>query len=187
MEAPVAARRTEAGFSIIEGLIAAALLAIVAVGILPLFARAMANNVKGNDSTRQSNGAIDEFERTIAMPYDSGYTTLIAGDERVEQTVIALKDMPGSSPGAMSFRWEPRAALAAGDLVQTVRERRARQFPWSDFVPTDPAISLDEPAPVGTNSSAVHLRVFDLDIFDEQKDPLRLAQTNYRMRLITGY
>ena len=72
--APAAPLASEAGFSVIEGLIAALLLLIVTLGILPLFSRAMNNNVKGNDSTRQSNAAIDAFESAVALPFNSGAT-----------------------------------------------------------------------------------------------------------------
>ncbi|MEZ5313277.1 MAG: hypothetical protein R2862_06270 [Thermoanaerobaculia bacterium] len=88
-------RTSEAGFSLIEGLVAAALLLIVTVGILPLFSRAMQNNAKGNDSTRQSNGAVDELERSISMPFNSGPMDIVNGaTQNVETRVIALKNPP---------------------------------------------------------------------------------------------
>jgi hypothetical protein len=50
-----ARRRREQGLSLVEVLIAALLLVIVALGLVPLITRAMASNVSGADSTTVSN------------------------------------------------------------------------------------------------------------------------------------
>jgi len=49
--------RRDAGFSIIEALIAAAILLIIALGLLPLFTRSISDNVSGNDATQATNGS----------------------------------------------------------------------------------------------------------------------------------
>lgn len=49
-----AASRGEAGFSLVEGLIAAALLLVIAVSVLPLFTRAMESNISGGRSSQMS-------------------------------------------------------------------------------------------------------------------------------------
>ena len=110
----------EAGFSIIEGLIAALLLLVVTLGILPLFSRAMNNNVKGNDSTRQSNGATDAFETSVALPFNSGAMTVPGGGPTsvVVTETLALKKIASPSGGAdmtMSTRWELPADLGTYD------------------------------------------------------------------------
>ena len=45
----------EAGFSLLEVLIAAVLMLVIAVGVLPLFTRAMTASLSGNDSSQASN------------------------------------------------------------------------------------------------------------------------------------
>jgi len=52
-------RASEAGFSVVEGLIAAALLVFILIGVLPLFERSRLNLMQGNDSTQVANAVID--------------------------------------------------------------------------------------------------------------------------------
>lgn len=84
------ARRTaaaEAGFSIVEGLIAALILLIVVLGVLPLISQSMLYNLQGLDATTEANAADDGLDTLlpldvnapeIALPF--GQTALIAAD-----------------------------------------------------------------------------------------------------------
>jgi hypothetical protein len=179
-------RSSEEGFSIIEGLIATALLLIVTVGILPLFTRSMANNLRGNVSTRQANGTVDEFERLTSLPFNTGDTSLLAGASRVTDTVIALKQLPDNPAGALSYRWEPAATLPPGDRVDTLRRSTLRQFPLSDFNFQEPESSLQNPVPLGLDETDIHLKVIDIEFFDPNRDAA-LADPDYAVRLYKGF
>lgn len=63
------ARRGIAGFSMIESLIAAGILLIIALGLLPLFARAIQDNTTGNDATQSTNGSRTRIEEMLAPPF----------------------------------------------------------------------------------------------------------------------
>ena len=71
--------QAEAGFSLIEALIAALLLLFIVIGVLPLFSRAMMNNIQGNDSSNISNSAVGGFEELLALPFDNQALTLPGG------------------------------------------------------------------------------------------------------------
>jgi prepilin-type N-terminal cleavage/methylation domain-containing protein len=67
----------QSGFSMVESLIAAAIIGIVAIGILPMFTRAMVDNMAGADYTRVTNYAkskeedftrIRVLDQTIQVP-----------------------------------------------------------------------------------------------------------------------
>ena len=69
------------GFSMVETLIAAALIGVVAIGVIPLFSRAMTDNLAGSDYTRVTNYAKskeEDFSRvqftdtTIQLPVGQG-------------------------------------------------------------------------------------------------------------------
>ena len=60
-----AGRHGAAGFSIIEALIAAAILLIIALGLLPLFSRSINDNVSGNDATQATNGSRTQIEELL--------------------------------------------------------------------------------------------------------------------------
>lgn len=62
---------SEAGTSLIETLIATALMGFIAVGIFPLFHRALANNISGSDSNQASQHGKSELEGLLALPFDS--------------------------------------------------------------------------------------------------------------------
>ncbi|HXO42546.1 MAG TPA: prepilin-type N-terminal cleavage/methylation domain-containing protein [Thermoanaerobaculia bacterium] len=59
----------QSGFSMVESLIAAAIIGIVAIGILPLFTRAMVDNMAGADYTRVTNYAKSKEEDFTRMPF----------------------------------------------------------------------------------------------------------------------
>lgn len=60
--------RRAAGFSIIEALIAAAILLIIALGLLPLFSRSINDNVSGNDATQATNVGRTRIEDLLHLP-----------------------------------------------------------------------------------------------------------------------
>lgn len=60
---------SEGGFSMIETLIAALIIGIVAVGVLPLFTRAMVDNMAGADYTRVTNYAKSKEEDFSRIPF----------------------------------------------------------------------------------------------------------------------
>lgn len=184
MKTPVARRSAEAGYSVVEGVIAAALMLIVTIGILPLFSRAMLNNVKGNDSTRQANGALTEFERSSGLPFNGGAMTVPDGvDELVETSAIALKAAP-SGPGIVSQRWENVADLATGDQIMAQRTRTLQQYAFSDFGDDQ---NFDNPLPGETEDRLVHVKVIDVSIGESSSDPSAIFAPPYRVRMIQAY
>mgnify|MGYP001565830625 CR=1 FL=1 len=178
------ARRCEAGFSLIEGLIAAALLLIVTVGVLPLFSRAMLNNVKGNDSTRQANGATDEFERSLALPFNSGAMEVPGGSTQVVETrAIALKALgsPPEGPSqSVSARWELVADLGTDDLPMMTRQRTLRQFSFDDF--NDNQI-FDSALDGDVEDRLVHLKVVDVTL----DDPAAPLARPFQLRIVQAF
>ena len=174
----------EAGFSIVEGLIAALLLLIVTLGILPLFSRAMSNNVKGNDSTRQSNGAIDAFETSAALPFNSGDMNMPIGSTSVVVTdTLALKRVASPTGGGdqtISARWELPAALGSDDVPVMNRQRTLQQFAFSDLADNQ---TFDDPLDGATEPRLVHFKVIDLTL----QDATGAASRPYQLRVVQAY
>jgi Tfp pilus assembly protein PilV len=71
----------ERGFTIIEGLVATAILLVVAIGVIPLFASAILNNSKGSDSTTASNFSKTNVENLLALPFTGPNMTITAGNK----------------------------------------------------------------------------------------------------------
>lgn len=62
--------RRQSGFSLVEVLVAAVILLVVLLGIVPMVTRAMANNMGGADFTRVSNMAKSRAEELFERPFN---------------------------------------------------------------------------------------------------------------------
>jgi hypothetical protein len=74
----------ERGFTIIEGLVASAILLIVAIGILPLFASSILNNTRGSDSTTASNFGKTTLETAVTLPFDNVAVQVPGGQTKLQ-------------------------------------------------------------------------------------------------------
>lgn len=74
-------RAGERGLSLIEALIAMALLLVVAIGILPLFTRAMVNNAAGSEATQTANHARGQLEDLAQLSFNNVALRLAGGTE----------------------------------------------------------------------------------------------------------
>ncbi len=63
-------RGGEAGFSLVEGLIAAALLLVISISVLPLFTRALESNISGGRSSQLSTFVSADIEAVNQLPVD---------------------------------------------------------------------------------------------------------------------
>ncbi len=76
-----APQSAEAGFSLLEVLIASVILLFVAIGVLPLFQRAMANNTQGREITQVVHRAKSEMEEIIQLDFNDALLTWTGADE----------------------------------------------------------------------------------------------------------
>ncbi|HEV7517976.1 MAG TPA: hypothetical protein VGR07_16880 [Thermoanaerobaculia bacterium] len=74
----------ERGFTIIEGLVASAILLIVAIGIIPLFANSILNNSRGSDSTLATNFSKTNIENLQQMPFSNPLLNVPAGQVKLQ-------------------------------------------------------------------------------------------------------
>jgi hypothetical protein len=146
---------SEAGFSLIEGLIATALLLLVLIGILPLFSNAMLNNLRGNDASQVANGTVDGFERLSSLPFDNFFINVAAGDEIVQTDVWALE----------GDGWVPDIAQSpvTGDKVQFTRTATIQQYHINDLTEDG---RLDNPLNAGATDASI--KVIELDLSGER-------------------
>ena len=126
------------GFSLIEAIVASAILLIIAVGVLPLFIRSMIDNEGGAEFTQVSNAAKARAEELFELPFNSDLLAITAGTERLFEEYFSQRDKV----------WRPGVeadAVADGDLALLRRTARIRQFNINDL--TAP---LDNSAPPGS-------------------------------------
>ena len=76
---PARRRHAARGFSLVEVLVAMALMAVLMVGVLPLFTKSMTNNVEGSQITEVTNHARVRLEEMSIAPYDGESMTVPLG------------------------------------------------------------------------------------------------------------
>ena len=131
-------RPRASGFSLIEGLIAAALVLAIALGVLPLFTRSMINNEGGSDFTQISNAAKSRAEELFELPFNSPLLAINTGTDRIFEEYLSQRDKT----------WKPGVeadATADSDLALMRRTSTIRQFNINDL-----SSPLDNSAPPGS-------------------------------------
>ncbi len=150
--------RSEAGFSLIEGMVAALILLIVVLGVLPLISQSMLNNVQGNDATMQSNAATDELDGQLSLPFNDANNTIPIGSTTLSKSEFYL---------ATSHTWVDATTytLNRNNRPRYLRMTVLDQFSISDL---DGNNTLDTPLDGSTQSSLVALKRVRLDIYDRR-------------------
>lgn len=141
------ARRTAggAGFSLVEVMISAAFLLVIALGVLPLFTRSMINNQSGAASTTVSNFARSRVEDFNQRPWDTDDLTVDAGSEKLFNEYYSENDEV----------WKAGVA-PVGDNALWTRVTRVRDYNNSAL--DDSILDAAEALPAGTATEAIHFK-----------------------------
>lgn len=121
-------RRGEAGFSMIEALIAAGILLIIAMGLLPLFARAISDNTSGNDATQSTNGGRTRLEEMLAPPFLHQALVLDAGQLQKQTADSWAQGKADETGDAKEGWWLDPVDPADKGVVLWSRATRVRQY-----------------------------------------------------------
>jgi prepilin-type N-terminal cleavage/methylation domain-containing protein len=138
-----------AGFSLIEVLIAMALAGMLLVGVLPMFAKSMSNNVEGNQLTEVTNRARLHVEELMALPIDALELTVPDGEDELVRTDLW---------SATEERWIEESAWALAEDPLFSRTTRVRQFNMDALSGADLEFEDDEVLPGGTPASQVEIK-----------------------------
>jgi len=156
----------EAGFSLIEALIAAALLLIISLGLIPLFARSIADNTTGSDSTQATNHGKTQLEELIQAPFGGQEVTVPVGAEMAETRESWAQGDP-EEVGDADEGWWPGQPTDKGTVLWE-RVTRVRQYSISDL---DDG-KLDNPLPGGTQASAVQLKEIEVELENPKRQSI---------------
>ncbi|MEO6193838.1 MAG: prepilin-type N-terminal cleavage/methylation domain-containing protein [Thermoanaerobaculia bacterium] len=158
-----AGRHGAAGFSIIEALIAAAILLIIALGLLPLFTRSINDNVSGNDATQATNGSRTQVEELLNVPFNNDRMEVPAGATNSE---VKTSYTPGAldKTGDTDEGWW--ADPAGHGTVLWRRTSEVRQYTVSDLDDR----YLDDPKPGGTEATFVHFKEVTVTVANPKKN-----------------
>ena len=145
----------ESGFSLIEVLIAAGILMVVALGVLPIFAQAIVNNRAGADYTQVTNTAKSELERLYSLPMNSPELAVTEEAGRAEYFSMAQN------------KWVDEAPTGYDSTLWT-RTTTVRQFHVSDLADFDADADgdgqPDNALPEGTALTYVHFKEIQVQV-----------------------
>jgi hypothetical protein len=137
----------------VEALIATGILLIIAIGMIPLFTRSIANNAMGNDYTQASAHGKTDLERWEKMPFSSNDLTITAGSTQQQVKYIQRGIQQGTPVKDSDWTW---TAPANGATVIWTRTTRVRQFNISAF--DDGLLTASEALPAGTDPTFVQVK-----------------------------
>lgn len=149
-------RPAPAGFSLVEVLIAAVILLVVLLGIVPLFLRASVNRQAGRESTSAGSFARSRAEALLQLPFEHQAVSVPAGQGALEVVEYLV-------PGSREWREDDGAA----DDAEWVRTTRVEQFGTADLLDGDTdgdGDALDTPLPGGTNPRSVQLKQIEVAV-----------------------
>lgn len=167
------ARASEAGFSLLEGLIAAALLLFILIGVLPMFERSRLNLLQGNDATNVSNATVDVDERLLSLPFNSQETNLVAGSQ-LQATDFWLLN---------GDRWVPDMTPFPTDQAQYTRTTTIEQFQVTDLLDNQ---VLNTPLNWDDPPGQIQLKRIQTDLFNV-RSPLTGPSGTYHVITIQTF
>jgi type II secretory pathway pseudopilin PulG len=106
------------GFSMLEVLIAGAILLIISLGLIPLFVRAIRDNETGSDYTQVANGNKSRLEESSQLPINNQSLAVPAGAAE-GQVVESYAQGNRAQVGDANEKWWPGAPTDKGQLLWT--------------------------------------------------------------------
>jgi type II secretory pathway pseudopilin PulG len=170
---PVRGRAGERGLSLIEALIAMALLLLVAIGILPLFTRSMVNNAAGSEATQTANHARGQLEDVAQLSFNNVALRLAGGNQLLTEDAYFSGELMEQG----DEHWET-AGNGTG-LVLYNRTTRVRQYSLNGLVDSDADNVIDgiegltdadddgefdNPMPDGTATQFLHIKEISVEV-----------------------
>lgn len=171
--------RADAGFSLIEVLVASVILLVILLGIIPLFLRSMSNRQSGLESTAVGSYARTRAETLLELPFDHPQLTVPAGKDELEMVeYLPLGDREWTTDDA------------AADGAAWVRTTHVRQFGSGDLLDGDTdgdGDSLDRPLPGGTNPRSIQLKEIEVAVTSNREAGALQAGEALTVRVIKAF
>jgi Tfp pilus assembly protein PilV len=143
---------SEAGFSLVETLIAALLFLVVVVGMLPLFLSSIVNNNAGNDYLHATNFARSDLEQLHKVPFTDPSLAIAGGSTSQTTTDYFTQNPLLTSAG----QWLTTATASAPQVVLWQRSATVREYSVDALA--DGNLTTDEALDGASDPIFVHLK-----------------------------
>lgn len=131
----------QAGFSMVEALVAAAILLIIAIGMIPLFSRAILNNSRGNDYTQATTHGEGDLEEAVETPLLSNRLAVTGGSRRQNVDFLLTRGFKAPLRPVTDVDWV--TSVSGPNPVAWTRTTQTRQFAYWAIIP-DPGQTIGE-------------------------------------------
>lgn len=162
MDVEVRSKPGEAGFSLIEALIAIAILLFIALRMIPLFSRSILNNSAGSDHTVASTFAKDELEGLQDAAF--GSSALLIDDTEVLRLTTDFW-LPGTA-SVGDETWVP-TPLPTGIKSRWTRTTQVTQYSINAY--DDWILEDDERKPGNAEPIEVHFKVIEVRLDNDKE------------------
>jgi len=162
-------RRPGRGFTLVEMLIAAALLGVIMVGMIPLFTRSILANQAGWESSRVSSLGKSQVEQYIEAGFNAPPLTLAAGSELVSTDYYSN----------VHHEWMPGEDPEEGDASLWFRTTSVRQYHISAV--NDGILDPTEALPAGADPVWINLK--EVEILVENRRGATLIRPDQALTL----
>lgn len=189
-------RSTGRGFTLLEVLVAAGLLLVVLVGLLPLFMRSIMENVEGRESTQVSNHGRSELEVFKQLRFNNPELDITTGTETVVQQYWTMGD-PDYVGDEQWVDTVPLGEFGLWDRTTTIRQYGINGVIDNDLDGIiDQIIGLedadfdgylDNPLTAGTTPGAIHLKEVDVAIETQAERAIAGEPVDIRIRGIKAF
>jgi Tfp pilus assembly protein PilV len=172
---------SEAGFSLVEGMIAALILLFVILGVLPLVSQSMLNNLQGNDRL----GADQRPRSTAPRRCSRCRSTRRADRARPAATSLVTEEVFTLD----SNRGSPSRDLRRRSQGDTALHCAGRRSNSSTPLTSTRTTALDTPLDGGADPGSVHIKRIRMEIANERsclRSPRR-PPGNYEIVAVTTY
>ena len=176
----------------LEVLIATGVMLVIALSILPLLLRSLANNNRGAESTQAAVFASAELDTMLQLPFDKGRMLIDTGLTEATRLETQESAVGGAVPDLVdplpSQRWqegEPTDPTA----VQWRRTTRIQQFGLTDLEPNAGTgiTSLDTPLPGETAAQFVHLKLLEVQVETGRISGVSGVGQNFTLRVLKAF
>ena len=184
------------GFTLLELLVAAGLLLVVLVGLLPLFMRSILENVEGRESTQVSNHGRSELEIFKQVRFNNPELDITAGTETVVQQYWTRPD-PHYVGDEKWLDTVPAGELGLWDRTTTVRQFGINGVIDNDLdgiidqiiglEDADYDGYLDNPLAGGSLPGAIHLKEVDVQIESQAERAIAGEPVDIRLRGLKAF
>lgn len=165
MDLELKRRHRESGMSLVELAIAAGILLIVAISIIPLFTASMVNNATGRQLSQATNHGRSAAEESLQMPLDRLEFDVADGDPLLARVMTWSVSRADPVAGG---RWT--TGPSGGERGVWARTSTLRQFNVGRILP-NPLPGTTDPIPGGYPDEFIHLRETVFEVV-EVRDPL---------------